>query len=638
MPRKRVTIRDHSAEANLFARRAVIALIFAAIMLSMVVSNLHYLQVTRYDDYQTRSNGNRIKILPVAPNRGLIYDRNGTLLAENRAVYTLEIIPEQVKKLDDTLARLADLLSIDEDDITEFHKELKRHRRFKPVALLNNMPHDQVALFEAHRYQFPGVSVEARLSRFYPYADILTHVLGYVGRITRKDLQKLDEAGLSATYAATHDIGKLGIEKYHEEKLHGDVGYQEVEVNSQGRIIRTLSFTPPTPGQDIVLNIDIRLQQEAHRILAGKRGSVVMLDNRTGGVLALYSNPSYDPNLFVHGISSKNYRKLLSDPDNPLFNRATQGQYPPASTIKPLLALIGLDEGVVTPQTRVFDRGTYQLNNVEHVWRDYIPWGHGWVDMSRAIEVSCDTFFYDLAYRLGIDRISDAMREFGFGDFTGVDLYEESDANMPSRGWKKARYNQPWYIGDTISVGIGQSYWTATPLQLAQAISTLVNHGSRYIPQIIKGQLIEGEVVDEPAKELPPMTIKHADNWEVILDAMRNVVSSTHGTAHKAFKDATYTSGGKTGTAQVVGIAQGEEYDAEKLAEHLRDNAMYVGFAPANHPQITIAVALENAGGGGSNAAPVAKLMMDKYFQLQQQDDEAKFATLPDVIKPMAGK
>lgn len=615
MPPKRITIRDHTAEANLFARRTLIALLVVAVMMFAVISNLYYLQVTRFEDYQTRSNGNRIKVLPVTPNRGLIYDRNGVLLAENRPIFSLRIVPEDVEKLDETLEYLKNLLDLDPSEIEDFYGEFKRQRRFKPVTLRNRLTQEEVALVSANQHRYPGVSVDARLTRHYPYAESLTHMLGYVAKINKKDLNKLKEAGLEANYAATYDIGKRGVEKYHEQMLHGDVGYQEVEVNNQGRIIRTLEFQPPVPGQDIMLNIDIHLQQVAQNALEGKRGAIVALDPTDGGVLALYSNPSYDPNLFVHGISSKNYNKLLASKDKPLINRSTQGQYPPASTVKPHLALLGLEEDVIKPDTRMFDRGKYKLKNVDHEWRDWKPWGHGWVDVTSAIEQSCDIFFYDLAYRLGIDRINSKMEEFGFGQYTGLDLYEESSANMPSRGWKRARFNQPWYVGDTISVGIGQSYWTATPIQLASSIATLVNRGERYVPQLLRGFYYEGKVQQAEPKLLQPVTVKNPENWDTILDAMYGVVNRETGTARKAFNKANYISAGKTGTAQLVSIGKDEEYDAEKLAEHLRDNAMYVGYAPYDKPEIVLVVALENAGGGSSQAAPIARTVMDHFFK-----------------------
>lgn len=616
MQRKRQTIRDHSAEANLFARRATVAFFIVVCMLGIVLNNLYSLQVEQYDDYQTRSNGNRIKVLPVAPNRGLIFDKNGVLLAENRPVFSLEITPEETNDLDDTLSRLSTLMAITDDERENFESKLKGQRRFKPIAIRTKLSEEDVALFSASKHLFPGVQIEARLARYYPYKETLTHLLGYVARINKKDLQKLVEAGQEANYAATHDIGKLGIEKYHEELLHGSVGYQQVEVNNQGRIIRVLNVDPPVPGKDIVLNIDIELQLAAQQALADQRGAVVVTDIKTGGVLALYSNPSYDPNLFVHGISRKNYAALLNSPDRPLINRATQGQYPPASTVKPHLALVGLEEGIITEDYTIMDGGRYQLPNVSHVWRDWKKWGHGKVNVSKAIEVSCDTYYYDLAYKLGIDKISEAMYEFGFGDFTGIDLYEESDANMPSRGWKRARFNQPWYIGDTIPVGIGQSFWTTTPIQLAHSLNTLVNRGERYIPQIIRGFKKADNSVDVlPLKTLRPLQFKQQENIDIVLNAMHDVVHGSEGTARSVFKDAPYQSAGKTGTAQLFSVGQDEKYDADKVDERLRDNAMYVGYAPFEAPEISVTVVLENAGGGSSNAAPVAREIMDFYFR-----------------------
>ena len=615
MSSPRILIKDHSAETNLFARRTFIGLLVVFVMIGMVLSNLYYLQISRFEDFQTRADGNRIKLLPVAPNRGLIYDRSGILLAENRPVFSLQVIPEEIESLELTINKLSILLDIDKEDVSDFYRDLKGTRRFKPVNLINRLKPKEVALFSVQQHKYPGVSVEARLARYYPYGSALTHVIGYVAKINKKDLQKLNEAGFEANYAASYDIGKRGIEKYHEEMLHGKVGFQEVEVNNQGRIIRILDFNPPVPGQDIVLNIDINLQLEAEKAFAGKKGSLVAIDPRDGGVLALYSSPGYDPNLFVHGISSKNYKKLLTS-DRPLFNRASQGQYPPASTVKPLLALAGLEEKVITYDSRIYDEGKYQLKNVERVWRDHTPWGHGWVDVTKAIEVSCDIFFYDMAYKLGIDRISESMYEFGFGDYTGIDLHEEADGIMPSRGIVKALFNRPWYIGDTINIGIGQSYWTATPLQLTQSITTLVNKGRRIIPQIIRGNMQKNTVVMQAIKERRPIAIKDEHNWDIVLDAMYGTVNRK-GSARKAFEGAHYISAGKTGTAQLVSIAQDEDYDATKLSKKNHDNAMYVGYAPYDKPQIALSVVLENAGHGGAEAAPIARKIMDNHFKDQ---------------------
>lgn len=615
MPSPRILIKDHLAEANLFARRAFIGLFVVCVMVAMVLTNLYYLQISRFEDYQTRANGNRIKVLPVPPNRGLIYDRNGILLAENRPVFSLKVIPEEIDELELTINKLSTLLNIDEEDVNDFYKDLKGNRRFKPVNLIDRLKPKELALFSARQHKYPGISVEARLARYYPYASALTHVLGYVAKINKKDLQKLTEAGFEANYAATYDMGKRGIEKYHEEILHGEVGYQEVEVNNQGRIIRTLDFNPPVPGQDIVLNIDMNLQLEAEKAFTGEKGSIVAIDPQDGGVLALYSSPSYDPNLFVHGISSKNYKKLLTS-DRPLFNRATQGQYPPASTVKPLLALAGLEEKVITPESQIYDIGKYKLKNVERVWRDHNPWGHGWVNVTKAIEVSCDIYFYDMAYKLGIDLISENMVEFGFGDYTGVDLHEEADGIMPSRGVVKALFNRPWFIGDTINIGIGQSYWTATPIQLSQSIATLVNKGRRIIPQIIRGKMLDDKVVVQDIKERRPINIKDENNWDIVLDAMYGTVNR-EGSARTAFRGAHYISAGKTGTAQLVTIAQDETYDASKLSKKNHDNAMYVGYAPYDKPQIALTVVVENAGHGGAQAAPIARKIMDNYFKDQ---------------------
>ena len=614
MPPKRQIIRDHTAEANLVARRTVVSIVFVCVLMSVIIINLYQLQVIHYEDYQTRSNGNRIKVLPVAPNRGLIYDRNGEILAENKPVFSLEITPEDVDDLDATIEQLSALMTLTDNEVNEFKSNIRRQRRFKPVSIRQQLSHDEVALFSAKQHQFPGVGIEARLSRYYPFKDSLTHMLGYVAKINKKELVRLDEDDQLANYAATHDMGKQGVEKFHEETLHGKVGYQQVEVNNQGRVIRVLSFEPPLPGRDIVLNIDINLQKKAQEVLAERRGSVVITDPNDGSVLALYSSPSYDPNLFVHGISQKEYNKLLASKNSPLLNRATQGRYPPASTIKPFLALVGLEEDVIDETTEIHDRGTYRLENVDHVWRDWKKYGHGTVNVTKSIEVSCDIFYYDLAYKLGIDRISESMQLFGFGRHTGIDLLEESGANMPSRGWKRARFNEPWYIGDTIPVGIGQSYWNATPLQLAQALNFLINKGQRHIPRLVKGYMVEGAVDVLPVEMLSPIPIVDEHNWDIVLDALYGTVNRSHGTARVAFKDTDYVSAGKTGTAQLFSVAQDAEYDEENVSARLKDNAMYIGFAPYVDPEISISVVIENAGGGSSNAAPAARIVMDYYF------------------------
>jgi len=621
---RRVLIRNHSAEANLFARRTFIAFAGVVLLLLVLLGNVFNLQVESFEKYQTRSNSNRIKLLTVAPNRGLIYDRNGVLLADNKPVYSLSIIPEDVKDIKVSIAQVSKLLGISTERQSKFFKSMKRKRRFKTIELHSRLSDQQVALFSVNQHKFPGIFVDARLKRYYPFADLTTHNLGYVARINKRDANKLEQQGKSENYAATYAIGKLGIERYYEDMLHGSIGHQEVEINNQGRIIRTLDYTPPTPGKDLYLTLDIELQMIAKRALSGKRGAIVAMDPRTGGILAMYSNPSYDGNLFVHGISSKNYKKLLSSKDLPLINRSVQG-YPPASTVKPFLALTGLEEKLITPDTKVWDPGWYQLKGLPNKYRDWKKWGHGWVDLTKAIEQSCNIYFYKLAFELGITKISTMMESFGFGDYTGIDIHEESKAIMPSVEWKRGRYNKPWYTGETLSVGIGQSYWTVTPLQLTQALTTLVNKGERKIPHLLhaKNEIItdaEGRLTHEKADVIyepqAPLVLKQKENWGIVLDAMHSTAQKVGATAYKAFKGSHYDASGKTGSAQVARIKQDEKYDAKKTSENKRDNAMFIAFAPFDKPEIVVAVAIENVekGGGATNAAPVARQIMDQYF------------------------
>lgn len=613
MLKQRPTIRDHSAEANLFARRAFVGFVFVLGLVAVLITNLYNIQVKDHQDYQTRSNDNRIKVIPIAPNRGLIYDRNGVLLAENKPVYNLEVIPEEVDNLEKSLEQVSQLITITEQEKQDFLKDIKNTRRFKSQVLKARLDEADVATFSVNQHKFPGFSIEARLARYYPFGDTLTHALGYVAKLNRKELNKLEQEGQATNYRATHDIGKLGIEKYYEQLLHGQVGSQRVEVNNRGRVIRTLSMLPPQPGSDLVLTLDIGLQQIAQHALKDMRGAVVVMDAKDGGILALYSNPSYDPNLFVHGISSKNYKALLN-PDRPLINRATQGRYAPASTIKPHMAILALEENMVTEGTTMWDPGFFEIRNVEHKWRDWKRWGHGHVDVYKAIEESCDTYFYDTAYRLGITKISNFMAHFGFGDLSGIDIHEETTAILPSKEWKENRFKESWWPGDTISVGIGQGYWTATPIQIANATNILVNKGVNHPPHLAQVAKKEDDVTQINNEEKPPVVLNNPDNWRIAIDAMHNTVTKVTGTAHKAFKDVNYDPAGKTGTAQVVSIAQGEKYDAESLKERQRDNAIYVGFAPYNNPQIVVSIVVENNGGGSTVGAPIARQLMDYYF------------------------
>jgi len=624
MAPRRIIIRNQSAEANLFARRTFIAFAGVLFLLIILFSNVYTLQVNSFEKYQTRSNSNRIKLLPVAPNRGLIYDRNGVILADNKPVYSLAVIPEEVENLNANIEEISKLLDISADRQKKFFKAAKGKRRFKQIELQPRLSEQQVALFSVNQHKFPGIFIDARLKRYYPFSELTTHNLGYVARINRKDANKLERQGKFENYAATHGIGKLGIEKYYEEILHGTIGHQEVEINNQGRIIRTLNYTSPVKGKDLTLTLDIELQMIAKRALSGKRGAVVAMDPRTGGILAMYSNPSYDGNLFVHGISSKNYKKLLNSKNLPLINRSVQG-YPPASTVKPFLALTGLEEQVITASTKIWDPGWYQLAGLPNKYRDWKKWGHGWVNLTKAIEQSCNIYFFDLALKLGITKISNMMEKFGFGDYTGIDIHEESRAIMPSVAWKRGRYNQPWYTGETLSVGIGQSYWTVTPLQLTQAITTLVNHGERKVPHFLKAT--KEVAIDEKGhsqstfeeviyEEQAPLVLQQEKHWDLVLEAMHNTVQKFGATAYTPFKGAKYDAAGKTGSAQVARIKQNEKYDAKTTQENKRDNAMFIAFAPYKNPEIVVAVAIENVakGGGGTNAGPVARQIMDQYF------------------------
>lgn len=629
--RRRSQIRDYQAEARLFASRAIVAFFGIVVLMGLLVANMYNIQVNQFQDYQTRSNDNRIKVVPIAPNRGLIYDRNGVLLAENRPVFNLELTPEKIKDIDATIQELQTILEITPEQIERFHRERKRTRRFKSVPLLTQLNEKQVAVFSVNQYRFPGVEISATLKRYYPYGEVLTHVIGYVSRINDRDMQRLIREEKDANYQATRVIGKLGIEKYYEDLLHGTAGYQEVEVNSRGRVIRTLKYVPPVPGKDIVLNLDINLQLYVHQLLDGRRGSAIVLDPRDNGVLAMVSSPSYDPNAFVHGISGKAYRDLLNDKNRPLVNRTTLGIYPPASTIKPFMAVAALQEGVITPNTTRNDPGYWRIPNSDtRPFRDWLRWGHGRVDVIKSIEESVDTFYYQIAYDLGIDRISNWMMMFGFGDYTGIDIYEESKANMPTRDWKMSRHKTPWYKGDTIPVGIGQGYWTATPMQIAKATSVLVNNGAVSAPHLLKSTIDNGDNFEEQETSeyvtYPPIQNVPEKYWDIAKEGMRRVNHGTRGTARRSFYNMSYQTAGKSGTAQVFGLGENEEYNADEIAEHLRDHALFTGFAPFDDPKVIVTLVLENAGGGSSNGGPMARKIFDRVVlgpeEIKPEDDK----------------
>ncbi|MGC6386091.1 peptidoglycan DD-transpeptidase MrdA [Ewingella sp. S1.OA.A_B6] len=602
--------RDYTAESALFVRRALVAFVGILLLSGILAFNLYNLQIVRFQDYQTRSNENRIKLVPIAPSRGIIYDRYGTPLALNRTIYQLELMPEKVDNLQATLESLKPIIDLTAEDIDNFQKERKRSRRFTSIAVKTGLTEVQVARFAVNQFNFPGVEVKGYQRRYYPYGSALTHVIGYVSKINDRDVERLDKDGILANYAATHDIGKLGIERYYEDTLHGKTGYEEVEVNNRGRVIRQLHEEAPQAGKDIYLTIDLPLQTYIEALLVGSRSAVVVSDPRDGSIRALVSNPSYDPNLFVDGISSKDYRTLLEDLNKPLINRATQGIYPPASTVKPYIAVSALTAGVITKSTSLFDPGWWQLPGSDKRFRDWKHWGHGRLNVTKALEESADTFFYQVAYDMGIDRLSEWMEKFGYGHYSGIDLSEERSGNMPNRDWKFKRYKKPWYQGDTIPVGIGQGYWTATPIQIMKAMTTLINDGTVKTPHLLLSTKVEGKLVPYEQQEKTQIGDVHSGYWEIAKDGMYGVANRPNGTARKSFADAPYKAAAKSGTAQVYGLKANEIYNAHKIAEHLRDHKLMTAFAPFNNPTVAVAVILEN-GGAGPAVGTITRQILD---------------------------
>ncbi|WP_350304870.1 peptidoglycan DD-transpeptidase MrdA [Photorhabdus viridis] len=606
MKNKRTPFRDYTAESALFARRALVAFIVILVLTGVLVANLYHLQITRHEDYQTRSNENRIKLVPIAPSRGIIYDRKGTPLALNRTIYQLEIVPEKVEHLEQTLNDLRDVIDLTDEDIANFGKERKRSRRFTSIPLKTSLDHIQVARFAVNQYRFPGLEIKGYQRRFYPYGSALTHIIGYVAKINDKDVERLDKEGILPNYAATHDIGKLGIERYYESILHGRTGYEEVEVNNRGRVIRQLHEQPPQAGQDIYLTIDLELQIYIEKLLTTSRAAVVVSDPRNGEILALVSNPSYDPNLFVNGISNKNYQELLNNPDRPLINRATQGIYPPASTVKPFITVAALSTSIINKNTTIFDPGWWQLPGSEKRYRDWKRWGHGSLNAYKAIVESADTFFYQVAYDMGIDRLSEWMTKFGYGEYTGIDLAEERTGIMPTREWKQRKYKKPWYQGDTIPVGIGQGYWTATPIQMVKALTTLINDGNVKTPHLLLGKKLKGEMIPYQQTKNIQIGDIHSGYWELAKSGMYGVANLPNGTGHKSFIGTPYKAAVKSGTAQVYSY---ETYNASKIAEHLRDHKLMIAFAPYENPTVALSIILENGGAGPAVGTLVRQIL-----------------------------
>lgn len=592
-------------------------------MVIVLLSKLAHLQIFSYGYYNTKSNNNRIEIIPIPPNRGIIYDRNGVALATNNTIYQLNIIPDKIRNLNEQLEQLKSIVNLTDEDIENFQKERLNYKSHRAVPLKYNLTQEEIAHFVVNQHLYPYVNITGTQHRYYPYGSALTHVLGYVSKINGQDKIRLEEQNKITEYVGTNNIGKIGIERFYEDLLHGQPGYEEVEVNNRGRIVRLLNHHDPEAGEDVYLTIDLKLQLYIQKLLEGRRAAVVALDPNNGEVLALVSSPSYDPNLFVDGISSTKYKELLNDPKKPLFNRTMLGSYPPASTVKPFLAVSALSEGVITPKTVVYDPGYWQLPGTTKRFRDWMRWGHGKVDTTKSIEESVDTFYYQVAYDLGIDRINYWMKKFGYGERSGIDLSpnEETRAVLPNRDWKKSRYKQSWLQGDTIPVGIGQGYWTATPLQMAKALTILVNEGVVYTPHLLLKK--KSDVLDTALpKQNKPLPIEDSslvnliskNNWQIAKQGMYRVMFGSRGTARKVYADAQYKAAGKSGTAQVYGLKNDEIYNADNIPEHLRDHALFIAYAPFDKPKIVLAIVLENGGGGSTNGGAVAKHILDYYL------------------------
>ncbi len=608
----RLTIKDHIRESRLFNERAAIAFALTLLLLFIVVARLVYLQIFSHEHFSTLANENRINIIAIPPTRGLIYDRNGVLLAQNLPSFSLEVVPEQVKDMETTLSELQDLIALTENDIQRFRKLLRQKRPFNSIPLKFHLDSEEVARFAVNRYRFPGVDIEARLIRNYPLGKLAVHAIGYVGRINEQESQTLDPAN----YSATRFTGKTGAEKSYEDLLHGKVGYKNVETNALGRILREMNRTPPVPGQNIFLTIDINLQKIAENALQNRRGAIVVISPETGDILSLVSMPGYDPNPYVIGIDSKTYFELQNSPDKPLFNRALQGQYPPGSTIKPFIGLAGLEYEKLNINTTSFCPGWFSLKGDDHKYRDWKKGGHGRTDLNKAIIESCDVYFYDLALTLGIDRIYEFLNNFGFGHKTGIDINGEASGLLPSQQWKRSRRNEPWYTGETLITGIGQGYLLTTPLQLATTTATLANRGIKRQPHILYATQppdSDNLVTLEPVI-LGTIALENPEHWEQIITSMKRVVHSVRGTAHGISRKTHSKIAGKTGTSQVFGIKQDEKYVKEEVAARLRDHALFIAFSPPENPRIAVAVIVENAGSGSSAAAPIAAQIINYYL------------------------
>lgn len=601
--------RSHPNESHSFLFRLHILITFLVILSLILILRLGYLQFAQYKRFATLSLKNQMSILPIAPSRGVIYDRNGVLLAENIPIYVLELIPERVHSIPKTLTALQTLIpSITPEDIKNFYRSRKQNPAYVPIPVKLKLSQEEVATFATNQYRFPGVSVKAILMRYYPLGEITAHLLGYVGRINPKELQHVD----STNYRGTNFIGKTGIEKFYEDQLHGQVGYQQIETDVTGKTLRILSKQAPRTGDKLYLTIDTRLQEIAYQALFNQRGAAVLISVKNGDILAMVSSPSFNPNLFVNGISSEDYKILSDEKDRPLFNRAVRGLYPPASTIKPFMAITGLQSGIANTQDHIYDPGWYRLPGVQHSYRDWKRTGHGVTNLKRAITVSCDTYFYQLGNKLGIRKIEKMLSQFGFGQLTHVDLYEESSGLVPSPQWKLQTKKLPWYPGDTLITSIGQGFMLSNPLQLANATAALAYEGRRFRPHLLQKQVRDQHtLVYKPIEEYP-VRLRDPELWGIVKDAMRNVITSQEGTGGRFGRDAPYTVAGKTGTAQVFSLSQDDKKRYINIPYELRDNSLFIAFAPMEDPEVAVAVIVEH----DTTASKVARQILNTYFEL----------------------
>jgi penicillin-binding protein 2 len=610
--------RDYDTELQRFQVRLGVAGAIVLIAFVLLAIRFTYLQLLQHEYYRTKAEDNRISVVPVVPNRGLILDRNGVVLARNDSQYTLEINPRLVPNLESTIAELGTVIDLLPRDRARFRKLRTEIKGADSLPIKTRLTDQEVARFAANAYRFPGVEIKARLFREYPFGEMASHVLGYIGRISDKDVERLEAEGLAANYKGSDYIGKSAIEGSYEHELHGTTGSAQVEVDAGGRGVRTLASTPPVPGNNLVLTLDVKLQEVAENAFGNFRGALVAIEPATGGVLAFVSKPGYDPNLFVDGIDPQSWEALNNHPDKPLNNRALTGTYPPGSTFKPFMAMMALELGKRSPEYTIADPGFFSLPGQSHRYRDWKVGGHGAVNLHRSVVISCDTYYYGLAADTDIDQLHGFLSKFGFGQPTGIDIEGEKGGLLPSREWKRKRFKraeeQRWYQGDSVSVGIGQGYNLATPLQLAFATAILANDGVVYRPHLVR-HIVDARTGESRAIESKPSRVVNLNpKWVKLVKNAMVDVTRPGGTAARAGAGAAYTFAGKTGTAQVIGIKQNEKYDEKKIAERFRDHALFVAFAPAEAPKIALGILVENGGHGSSTAAPIARTVFDYYL------------------------